>query len=249
MVAGYKESTMYEERSYRNTIKDDGLYRYQVIVKETDLFVRTDSDLKSEVENSIIKYRHQLESYIKDHADFLKSLKPITVDSLAPKIVKEMADAARMANVGPMAAVAGAISEFVGRGLEAKTENIIIENGGDIYLKTMVERNISIYAGKSVLSHKVGIRIRPESSPLGICTSSGTVGHSLSFGKADAVCVLSKSTLVADAAATSTCNVVKGEEDIKKGLDYAMSIKGVDGVLIIVGDKLGAFGEVELVRV
>lgn len=239
----------YEERSYRNTIKADRLVSYEVIVKETDLYVRTDTDLKKEVENSVAKYRYQLENYIKNHEEFLKSLKPVEVDNLAPKIVKDMAAAGKAANVGPMAAVAGAVSEFVGRDIDSYSKNIIIENGGDIYLKTEVERKISIFAGKSVLSHKVGILIKPGMSPLGICTSSGTVGHSLSFGRADAVCVLSRSTLVADAAATSTGNIVKSAKDIEEGLNYAMDIEGVIGVLIIVGDKLGAFGDVELFKV
>ncbi len=240
---------MYEERLYRNKVKGENLVSYEVIVKETDLYVRTDSDLSKAIENSIIKYRYQLESYIKGDEAFLKSLAPIEVDPLAPKIVREMADAARAANVGPMAAVAGAMSEYVGRDIDALSNNIIIENGGDIYIKTDVERKISIFAGKSVLSHKVGILIKPDASPLGVCTSSGTVGHSLSYGKADAVCVLSRSTLVADTAATSTGNIVKSADDIKSGLDYAMNIKGVDGVLIIVGDKLGAYGDIELIRV
>ena len=240
---------MYEERTYRNIIKDAKLISYSVIVKETDLYVRTDSDLSKDVENSIVKYRYQLENYIKDHEEFLKSLRPVEVDTLAPKIVKNMADAALRADVGPMAAVAGAMSEYVGRDLDSKSSNIIIENGGDIFMKTDIERRVSIYAGNSVLSHKVGILIKPDMSPLGICTSSGTVGHSLSFGKADAVCVLSRSTLIADAAATSTGNVVKSATDIEKGLNYAMDIEGVSGVLIIVGDKLGAFGDIELVKV
>jgi len=239
---------MYEERTYRNTVKGAKLTSYSVIVKETDLYVRTDSDLKKDVENSILKYRNQLESYIKGHAEFAKSLKPIDVDPLAPKIVREMADAGRRANVGPMAAVAGAVSQYVGQDIDSKSENIIIENGGDIYMKSAVERTISIFAGTSVLSHKVGIRITPEMTPLGICTSSGTVGHSLSYGKSDAVCVLSSSTLIADAAATSTGNVIKSAADIEMGLEYAMDVEGVNGVLIIVGDKLGAFGNIELVK-
>jgi ApbE superfamily uncharacterized protein (UPF0280 family) len=240
---------MYEERSYRNTIKDDKLISYNVVVKETDLYIRTDINLRNEIENSIVKYRYQLETYIKGHDEFLKSLKPIKADRLAPQIIKGMAEAGRLADVGPMAAVAGAVSEYVGRDIGALSKNIIIENGGDIYLKTDVERRISIYAGNSALSHKVGILIKPDRSPLGICTSSGTVGHSLSFGKADAVCVLSRSTLIADAAATSTGNIVKNASDIEKGLEYAMKIQGVDGVLIIAGDKLGAYGDVELVKI
>lgn len=239
---------MYEERYYRGAIKDEALVSYEVIVKETDLYVRTDTDLRKEVENSIVKYRNQLETYIKEDEDFLNALAPVKVNRLAPKIAREMADAAEKANVGPMAAVAGAVSEFVGRDIDSKSRNIIIENGGDIYLKSEVERRISIYAGNSILSNKVGIRIRPDMSPLGICTSSGTVGHSLSFGRADAVCILSKSTLLADAVATATGNIVLSAKDIKSALIYAISITGVLGVVIIVGDKLGAYGDIELLK-
>ena len=116
-----------------------------------------------------------------------------------------------------MASVAGAMAEaFQETSLESSTE-VIVENGGDIYLATSRERVIGIYAGTSPLSIKLGIAISPEDSPLGICTSSGTVGPSLSFGKADAVCVLSKSAALADAAATAVGNVVRVRRRILNG--------------------------------
>ena len=128
------------------------------------------------------------------------------------RLVKEMIRVSTLANVGPMAAVAGAMAEFVSKDLLKISKQVIVENGGDIYLATSRERTIGIYAGTSPLSMKLGITISPEDSPLGVCTSSGTVGPSLSFGKADAVCILSKSAALADAAATAVGNVVRGEE-------------------------------------
>jgi hypothetical protein len=124
----------------------------------------------------------------------------------------------------------------------------IVENGGDIFINAP-DRIVSvgIFAGDSPLSYQVALKINPEESPLGICTSSSTVGHSLSFGKADAVCVKSKSTPLADAAATSICNLVTGEGDIKRALDMSLKITGVLGVVIIVGGKIGAIGDVEFV--
>jgi hypothetical protein len=90
--------------------------------------------------------------------------------------------------------------------------------------------------------------IGPKENPLGVCTSSGTVGHSLSFGKADAVCILSKSAALADAVATAVGNVVKEKKDIEYGLELAREIEGVLGVLIIVGEKMGVWGNVTLTQ-
>ena len=153
-----------------------------------------------------------------------------------------------LANVGPMAAVAGAVAEFVSKDLLKLSEEIIVENGGDIYLATSRERTIGIYAGDSPLSLKIGILIQPEDSPLGICTSSGTVGPSLSFGKADAICILSKSAALADAAATAVGNRVKEKKDIESGLERGKTIEGVLGTLIIIGDRMGIWGNIRLVQ-
>lgn len=156
--------------------------------------------------------------------------------------------ASTLTGVGPMAAVAGAIAQFVTRDLLRFSKEVIVENGGDIYLASEKERVVGIYAGSSPLSLRIGMVIEPEKTPLGVCTSSGTVGHSLSFGRADAVSVLSRSGALADAAATAIGNIVKGARDIEKGLARGSEIEGVSGVLIVVGEKMGVWGEVRLVR-
>ena len=204
-------------------------------------------NLKNETEELIRKYRDDIVEYIKLKPEFETSLKPLPIDDNAPKIVKSMLKAAKLSSVGPMAAIAGAISEFVGKGLLKFTDQIILENGGDIFIKTNTERKIGIYAGNSPLSGKIAIRIRPEPSPLGICTSSGTVGHSLSFGKADAAMIISQDTALADAAATAVCNKVKTGSDIKKALNFAKNIEGVIGAVVIYKDKIGTIGEIELI--
>jgi ApbE superfamily uncharacterized protein (UPF0280 family) len=147
-----------------------------------------------------------------------------------------------------MAAVAGAIAESVSKDLLQFSKEVIIENGGDIYLSTSKERTIGIYAGDSPLSLKIGIVIDSEETPLGVCTSSGTLGHSLSFGKADAVSVLSKSAALADAVATAVGNIVKEKKDIELGLGRGREIEGALGILIIVGEKMGVWGDVRLTR-
>jgi len=239
---------MYERRTYRNLVKTDDLIKFEVIVKETDLLVRTEKDLSRETRESVLKYRHQLETYIASNPEFQTSLIPVKDDPGVPEIIREMIRTSRLAQVGPMAAVAGAMSESVSKDLLKFSNEVIVENGGDIYLATSKERIIGVYAGDSAFSLKIGIIIAPDETPLGVCTSSGTVGHSLSFGKADAVCILSKSAALADAAATAVGNVVRDKTDIESGLERGREIEGVLGTLIIVGEKMGLWGNIKLTR-
>ncbi len=222
---------------------------FNVTVKETDLYIRASKNLKSKALRLVTKYREALEGYIERHSSFLTSLEPVTVGDNAPQMVKAMAESARKAGVGPMAAVAGAIAEFVGIELLAFSPEIIVENGGDIFLKSLRKRIVGIYAGESFLTSKIGLEIEAGQTPLGICTSSGTVGHSLSFGKADAVVVLSPSTPLADAASTAIGNLIRQPQDIPNGIELAKSIEGIKGLLIIKDDKMGIWGEVKICQI
>ena len=238
---------IHEDRTYRSLINKDNLTSYNVKIAESDLFISSDTNLADEALKSLIKHRNSLETYIKNHSEFHTSLLPLLEDDLAPPIIRDMLSKSKICGVGPMAAVAGAVAEFVGYDLIGKTENLIIENGWDIFLQSKNELTVAIYAGESALSYKVNIIVKPEDSPLGICTSSATVGPSLSFGKADAVCVISKSATLADAAASAIGNRVKSKKNIKSALDYGIKINGVKGIIIICGNDMGAIGEVELI--
>jgi len=240
---------MYEKRTYRDLVKTDDLVQFEVIVKETDLLVRAERDLSREARESVLKYRHQLETYIAMNPGFQQSLVPLPEDPYAPEIVKEMFQTSQRAGVGPMATVAGAMADLVSKDLLNLSQEVVVENGGDIYLASSKERTVGIYAGDSPLSLKIGIVISPDETPLGVCTSSGTVGPSLSFGNANAVCILSKSSALADAAATAVGNVVKGKKDISLGLGRAREIEGVLGTLIIVEEKMGVWGKIRLTRI
>ncbi len=237
---------MYEPRTYRDWVSDKDLVSFSVVVKETDLRIRARRDLTPKALSATQRYRADLETYIKSHPVFLTTLKPFEVEPDAPPIVKEMADAAREVGVGPMAAVAGAIAERVGKELLPYSEEVIVENGGDIFLKTSKERLIGVYAGESKFTKKIAFSIKPKETPLGVCTSSGTVGHSLSFGYADAVIVFSPYTALADAAATAIGNRVRIVEDIPDALEFAQSIKDLRGVAIIKGDNMGLWGQIRL---
>ena len=174
---------MYEERAYRDLVKTEDLIKFKVIVKETDLLVRGERDLSGEARESVLRYRHQLQTYISMNPEFQTSLIPLEDAPHVPEIIQEMIRTSKLAYVGPMAAVAGAMAEMVSKDLLKLSKVVIVENGGDIYLATSKERTVGIYAGNSPLSLKIGILIKPEETPLGICTSSGTVGHSLVLGR------------------------------------------------------------------
>lgn len=237
---------MYEPRTYRQWIKNQDLVPFNVIVKETDLHIQASTNLKEKALKSVLKYRDMLERYIDRHPSFLTSLEPITVANDAPQIAKLMSESTNKVGVGPMASVAGALSEFVGYELLSFSPEIIVENGGDIFLKSSIKRLIGIYAGKSPLTGKIGMEINESDAPLGICCSSGTVGHSLSYGKADAVIALSRSAILADAAATAIGNLILNSGDIPAGIEFAQGIDELLGVVIIKDDKMGLWGKVKI---
>jgi ApbE superfamily uncharacterized protein (UPF0280 family) len=237
----------YEERTYRNYVRAENLVKFEVVEQETDLLILAESNLFEKAMASVIKHRADLEHYIAKDPQFAKAFSPHHLRSDAPPLAKQMAEAARKAKVGPMAAVAGAIAECVGRDLLPLTGEVIVENGGDIFLKLKERRKVGIFAGTSPFSEKIALEVEPREKPFSICTSSGTVGPSFSFGKADAVVVIAESAALADAAATAIGNVVVEVPDIDKGLNIAKKIKGLDGVLIVKADQLGALGKIKLV--
>lgn len=241
------KSNKYQARFYRDWVKPDDLCVTKVAVKETDLQILTDKPADMDfVKQRIIFYRGQIEDYISKDNRFLTNLKPIAVELGAPRIVKQMCAASKKANVGPMAAVAGAIAHNLGRDLlRAGFGEVIIENGGDIFLKVKKYRKVGIYPGKSALLRNLKLNISPQDTPLGICTSSATLGHSLSFGCADSVIVLSKNTALADAAATAVCNCTRSKNNLKECLDFASSIRGVIGAVIILNNDFAVIGRVE----
>jgi len=193
---------------------------------------------------------NQVEDYISKDRFFQVSYEPVQVGVRAPQIVKDMVYAASISGVGPMACVAGAIAEHLGMEILAEgSGEVIVENGGDIFLKLSSEKIVGIHAGESAFSDKLAFKVKPDQTPLGIAASAGQVGPSVSLGEADAVVVVAKSTILADAAATAIANEVKGEDGVKKGLKKAGTIPGIQGVLIIKDDELATWGKLpEIVR-
>jgi uncharacterized protein len=248
-----KSPDSYRVRDYRQMMQAEGLFSSHVKIKETDLHIQADREIQRRAEEIVLYCRLQLEEYILKNPSFYTSLQPLTKDFTAPPLIQAMFDAGRKAGVGPMAAVAGGIAEFVGRKLmDEGVGEIILENGGDIFLSRHKPLQLAIFAGASPLSNKVGLELLPP-MPWAVCTSSGTVGHSLSLGVADSVTVVARSAFLADAAATrlgnEVCSACDIKESVKKTLAIAESIEGISGAVVICGEVLGAVGEVKLVRI
>ncbi len=234
-------------RFYRSGRAAGDWKTFEVKHRETDLWIRAERLAEKEALEAVLSCRRQLESYIAGSGSFLASLVPLPEDPLAPPVVRSMLEAGAKAGVGPMAAVAGAIAQAVGRAIRDVAGSIIVENGGDCFLDVDEDLTIGVYAGPgSPFKDRVALRFARERFPLGVCTSSGTIGHSLSFGKADAVVVAAKDAALADAAATAVGNMVRSAGDLEAALDKAAGIASVEGVLVLIGDKLGAWGEMEL---
>ena len=234
-----------EPRFYRAHATGHGLVRFDAAVAETDLQIFASRGLTERAIELINSARMEIEEYAATHAGFYDALAPIECD--AHGLVRQMCDAARAFSVGPMAAVAGAIAESVGRSLLAESEEIIIENGGDIFFHTQSPPVFGLFAGKH--SRFTSIRFTtPSIFEGGVCTSSGTVGHSMSFGNADAVVVVSYNAAYADAAATAFCNQVKSADDIDTVIARASKCPQIKGIIIAAGDKLGALGSIEFME-
>lgn len=237
----------YEPRTYRRAVHAAGLVTFEVAVRETDLQVSAVRDLRDETAALVRGLRDDLEQYIGSHPRFAESFVPLPADPGAPPVVRAMADAAALAGVGPMAAVAGAVAEAVARGLAPLSPEVVVENGGDLYLMGSAPRTVALSAGDSPLSGTVGIELAGDALPLGVCTSSGRVGPSVSLGRAHAMCVLARDGALADAAASALGNLVHEADDIDAALAAARAIPGVLGVVAVLGERLGAWGAVRLV--
>ncbi len=225
----------------------DVMIKEKISIEETNITLKTDLSTHN-LYYFILKQRKELKEYILRHDEFLISYEPLLVKE-APLIVKMMARAARKAEVGPMAAVAGTISQLsMGFLLKEGAKFVIVDNGGDVALKIDKDVTMGLYAGESPLSGQLGFKIKPKKTPLGVCTSSGTVGHSVSFGRADSVTVFADEASIADALATSIANEVKGKIDadaVGNGLARAEDFREyLRGVIVIVRESAGLVGKV-----
>ncbi len=232
------------ERVYRGIMEPAGLTCYEVAIGESDLYICTKRDLAERARESLASHRQELESYLEKHLSFGTSFRPVPAAGDAPEIVLEMVRAAEIFDVGPMASVAGAIAQYVGTDLLNHSPEVIVENGGDIFLAGGGKRKVRIFAGAA--SPIVHVTIDDSAKGVGLCTSSATVGPSISLGEADAVTVLGATATLADTAASAIGNIVHGADDIEGALKEASGYSQILGVVIVAGGSVGVWGALEL---
>lgn len=234
---------------YRRRMSAEGLVSFTVSAGQSDLLVSAVRDLSAPAGRALAAARAEVTSYIAAHPGFREALEPWPADPGAPPVVGGMIAAGRAAGVGPMAAVAGAVAAAVGRALVAESPEVIVENGGDVFVAGSAGRTAAIFAGDSPLSMKLALRLPPAPEGLGLCTSSGTVGPSLSLGGADAAVALSPNAALADAAATALGNRAGSAADLPAAMRFAEGLAGLSGALVVIGGDLAAWGAVELAEI
>ncbi len=239
------------ERSYRRRLRPGpNETSFQVVVEQTDLHVTAEQHLAEPILEHLRALRAQLKTHMALQPEFAAALTPVAVPKDAPEIVKSMAEAARIAGVGPMAAVAGALAQNTADAFQQRSPNILVENGGDLFLHSTRDRAVGLLANP-VDGVRLGLHFPADRFPLAVCASSGTIGHSLSLGDADLVTVVARTGALADAAATALANMIASADDLEPMLNQAKSLAkhGLIGVFAQYEDRLAVWGGLELVAV
>jgi len=240
---------MYEQRFYRRWMERQGLVRFSVQIAESDLLVLCDRDLAQLARDTLADARRGIERQIAAEPEFGASLVPVDAGEPATPVVRGMVRAGKAWNVGPMAAVAGAVAEAVGRRLLEECQTVIVENGGDVFVRSADPLTFALYAGeRSPFCDRVAFRLAADGG-VGVCTSSGVVGPSISFGRADAVVAIAGDAAYADAAATSIANRIREPGDVDRVVEAEAERGALEGLIACMGDRIGLWGAVELVRV
>ncbi len=235
----------YQERSYRFFHKAQ--FNLEVSYKESDIYLSCDTSItESALKDLVKKYYLEVEKYISAHPQFLTSLSPLGVDEDANPIIKDMMYSSGLSGIGPFSAVAGAIAWYIGKEIIACREEVILENGGDLFLKIKEDKRIGLYAGKDFGGGFLTIKIKGRDIPFGIASSSSKIGHSLNFGGADLVTVIASTSILADTFATAFSNKIKKAKDVRKVIEEAKKCPFVEGVVVVLENKIALWGDLEL---
>lgn len=239
----------YRERSYRSRFSNDERRWFCVKFLESDLWIGVDNgsyraSMEADTYAMLVDLRRQMDAYLLMDPQYKTALTPYDAGLEAPNILKEMSRVSHKTGIGPMSAVAGAVAKKVAEFLG--TQEVIVENGGDIYAQAASDMDISVFAGQSPLSEKIGLHIPAAEFPLGICTSSGTVGPSLSLGRADAVMIVCRDVLLADSYATAMANRIKTVDDLQSVIDRISALPEILGAIAVKDDRMAITGRFEL---
>ncbi len=192
---------------------------------------------------ALLGVRSIIETFIDQYPEFENTHLPWTPPKEAPEIIQKMCEASRLLNVGPMAAIAGTLAEVCLLAiLNAGSREAIVDNGGDIALFIRKTALIGIYSGARDFEN-LAFQIPKTQRPLGICTSSGKIGHSFSYGKTNAAIVFSENIPLADCAATALGNLVQISSDLDTCFNDFEPIPQITGAAAIFNERIGLYGK------
>lgn len=235
----------YQERSYRLFHKPG--FNLELSYRESDIYLSCNKPVDEvKVKDLVKKYYSEVEEYAMCHPQFFASLSPLAVDENAAPIIKDMLGASGLSGIGPFSAVAGAIAWYVGKEILTYCGEVILENGGDLFLKTKEDKRIGLYAGKDFEKGFITIKVKGRDYPFGIASSSSKIGPSLNFGRADLVTVIASTSILADTFATAFSNKIKKPQDVKKIIEEAKKCSFIEGIAVVFENKITLWGALEL---
>ena len=217
-------------------------HAFNVQVQDILLRVNAPAEYFEECRAAALSMWEQVSSYSARNPTFRTSKRPVDVPDDAPAIIREMADAARAAGVGPVFTIQGALTDHVGRYLGRALSEVLVSGGGDYYIKSKKRMKLLVHRDNS--GEELGVIVDPKTGTHGVSTALGR--GQLPAQTVDGLAVLGRSCTIADAAAAAAMAILARPGSFKAALDYLRGIEGVHGAMIIKGENIGVAGGVEV---
>lgn len=246
-TAGIKELRFLKE--YRSLLSQNDMVRFSLCWKYSDIVISIDKenwhDAIPYLALMALKHAYSnLETY--RHPEWFSSYKPIDAYPNAPLLLKRMSEAAHSADVGPMAAVAGAIADLLLETLSnAYTFSFCsIENGGDCAIVSTRATYVALASESARFQGFLTLELPP--GHWGVATSSGTVGHSINFGQADTCTIVASSGALADAWATRCSNAIHDKSTLEQTAWLVDTTDQIDAFFGCIGEHMCYKGKFKL---
>ena len=215
-------------------------------IGETAMTIMTDGKYLKEAKDAVFDARAIIEAKINRDPFFGTTYDPYEASKNDEPLIKRMCHASVSAGVGPMAAVAGAVAAYaLERIYGLGCRFAVFDNGGDIAMCADRDVLIGIYQDDLRFS-ELALLIRASGGMRGICSSSGRIGPSVSFGISGITTVFADDPILADACATAVANNVKDatRESLAEAAESINKMDGAKGCLILCGGIMASCGEV-----
>jgi len=211
-------------------------------LEETAATIAADRQYVEFAVDAIKASRLDVERHIRKDDFFVTTLEPYELPTGSPKVLRRMCDAAKAAGVGPMATVAGGIAQEALEAMVARgCSHGWVDNGGDIAMIIEHPVTVEVFSNPDS-SAAIALEMEPTGGITGVCTSSGRLGHSISFGDADAAVAIATNAYLADALATAIGNKVKDKQSLQTCFDAFRHITEFTGGLVLRDGDVAMYG-------